>query len=59
MVGMTIKVSNVEEVRPNITVSAIGVRISAPSPSPKAIGIKPSTVVAVVIRIGRNRIAPA
>ena len=28
MVGMTIKVSNVEEVKPNITVSAIGVRIS-------------------------------
>ena len=43
-----------EDTRPAITVKAIGVRISAPSPSPKAIGNSPKTVVAVVMAIGRR-----
>ena len=52
MVGTTIKVRIVEEISPKMTAMAIGVRISAPSPSPIAIGNKPKTVVAVVIKIG-------
>ena len=42
-----------------ITVTAIGVRISEPSPSPSAIGVRPSTVVRVVIMMGRRRRRPA
>ena len=38
---------------------AIGARSSLPSPSPTAIGKSPSTVVDVVMRIGRNRSFPA
>ena len=45
--------------RPPITVIAIGARSSLPSPSPTAIGKSPSTVVDVVMRIGRNRSFPA
>ncbi len=40
---------------PPITVIAIGVRISEPSPSPSAIGVSPSTVVRVVIMMGLSR----
>ena len=56
---MTRSVSTVEVSRPQITATAIGVRISAPSPRPSAIGNRPSTVVAVVIKIGRSRTQPA
>ena len=42
-----------------MTVIAIGPRISAPSPSPSAIGASARIVVRVVIRIGRSRISPA
>ena len=41
--------------RPAITTIAIGWRSSAPSPSPSASGTRPSTVVPVVIAIGRSR----
>ena len=53
------RVSTVENASPEITVMAIGVRISAPSPNPSAIGMRPSTVVNVVMRIGRSRTLPA
>ena len=43
MLGMTISVRAVELSRPLITAMAIGVRISAPSPSPRASGVSPST----------------
>ena len=42
-----------------MTVTAIGARISAPSPKPSAIGISPRIVVSVVMRIGRSRTRPA
>ncbi len=42
-----------------MTVIANGVRSSAPWPSPSAMGNNPSTVVAVVITMGRNRTAAA
>ena len=59
MLGTISSVSAVELIRPLITAMAIGVRISAPSPRPRAIGVRPRTVVAVVIRIGRRRTDPA
>ena len=40
MTGTTTRVSKVEVSRPPITVTAIGVRISEPSPRPRAIGSK-------------------
>ncbi len=46
-----------ETTRPLITVMAIGVRISEPSPQPRAIGNRPRTVVAVV-RAGEVRLRP-
>jgi len=45
--------------RPDTTAIAIGVRISAPSPRPMAIGSSPRIVVRLVIRIGRSRTEPA
>jgi len=51
---MMTSVSTVDIRSSPITVNAIGVRSSLPSPSPSAIGSRPSTVVDVVIRIGRR-----
>ncbi len=45
-------VRSVENVNPNITVTAIPLYISDPSPIPSDNGSIPSTVVIVVIRIG-------
>ena len=42
-----------------MTATAIGVRISAPSPTPMAMGARPKTVVKVVITMGRRRTLPA
>jgi hypothetical protein len=56
---MMTSVSTVDIRSSPITVNAIGVRSSLPSPSPSAIGSRPSTVVDVVIRIGRRRTRPA
>ena len=56
---MITSVKIVELISPATTVIAMGVRISAPSPKPSAIGNRPSTVVDVVIKIGRNRTSPA
>ena len=50
--GTTPNVSKVENNRPAIIAIAIGSHISPP---PRYIGIKPSTVVAVVSNIGRKR----
>ena len=57
--GTTIKVSNVEVIRPPITQIAIGARVSPPSLMASATGIMPKIIAAVVIRIGRRRIVPA
>lgn len=57
--GITSKVSRVALVRPPITVMARGPCTSAPSPMPSARGTSPSTVVAVVMRMGRIRRRPA
>ena len=57
--GMKISVSMVENTMPPITAIAIGERISAPSPQPSAIGTSPSTLLSIVIRIGRSRTSPA
>jgi hypothetical protein len=56
---MTTRVRRVEDVRPKMTVRAMGVRISAPSPRPRAMGSRPRMVVAVVMRMGRRRTAAA
>ena len=53
--GMTTSVSSVDTVMPPITVIAIGVRTSAPSPNPSAIGTSPRIVLTVVMTIGRKR----
>src|SRR5690606_13601616 len=57
--GTTMSVSAVAMVRPPMTAIASGARRSAPRPMPSAIGSRPSTVVTVVIRIGRRRARPA
>jgi hypothetical protein len=56
---MRISVIKVETVRPSITTRAMGAWTSPPSPWPSAIGIIASTVVSVVMRIGRSRVRPA
>ena len=53
------RVSIVETISPPITVIAIGVLTSEPSPKPIAIGSNPSAVVSDVINIGRRRAVPA
>ena len=50
---------NVELESPPITARAIGACVSPPSPKPSASGNSPSTVVSVVMRIGRKRRVPA
>ncbi|MNL30077.1 hypothetical protein D3C87_1517910 [compost metagenome] len=47
--------SMVEVKRPPMTTTAMGERNSAPAPMPRAIGSMPSTIAAVVMRIGRIR----
>ncbi len=44
-----------EKLRPQTITNASGCSISEPSPRPSARGVIPSTVVSVVIRIGRRR----
>jgi len=53
--GITTRVSRVELSSPPITVTASGCCTSAPAPNPSANGSSPSTVVAVVMRMGRSR----
>jgi len=53
-VGMTIRVSRVEEIRPPTTTTASGRWISEPVPLLKIRGMRPAAVVIVVIRTGRN-----
>ena len=48
----------VEKVRPQATTIPMEFHISAPSPLSTASGIIPSTVVKVVIKIGRRRERP-
>jgi hypothetical protein len=50
---MTRSVSRVPVINPTQTTTASGWRSSAPSPNPIAMGTRPSTVVNVVMRIGR------
>lgn len=49
----------VENERPQATDIPREFHISEPTPLPTAIGIIPSTVVIVVIKIGRRRLLPA
>ena len=49
----------VDVMTPPITALPNGARKSAPSPSPRAIGIIPAISANVVMRMGRKRIAPA
>ena len=51
--------NTVDTVNPPITARASGRLVSLPSPIPSAIGIKPTIVATVVIRIGRRRVRPA
>ena len=44
---------------PPMMLRAIGARVSAPGPNPKAAGTAPATVAIEVIRIGRSRIGQA
>ena len=44
---------------PPITAMASGARRSAPRPMPRASGVRPQTVVTVVMTIGRKRTFPA
>jgi hypothetical protein len=52
-------VKNVETSRPPITAMASGWFASVPTPKASAMGRRPTTVVSVVMRIGRSRIRPA
>lgn len=49
-----IRLASIENVNPDTIVIASGCNISAPSPIPKASGDMPTTVVKVVMSIGRN-----
>lgn len=51
MVGMTIRVKNVDTMSPDISVTAIGVKNELPD---RARGKRPMTVVIVLSIIGRN-----
>ena len=57
--GTTSNVRIVDVITPPMTATPSGLRKSAPSPLPSAIGNIPATSANVVIRIGRRRIAPA
>ena len=46
-------------IKPPMTTTASGARRSDPRPSPSAIGVNPSTVVTVVMMMGRRRTLPA
>jgi len=59
MVGISTRVTRVEIDRPQQTVTPREFHISDPSPLPSAIGSIPSTVVRVVMRIGRRRLRAA
>ena len=48
-----------ELITPPMTAIAIGARNSLPSPLLMAVGSMPSTIAALVIRIGRSRSGPA
>ena len=52
---MKSKVTTVEITMPKIITMPMGWSISLPSPVPTAMGIRASTVVRVVIRMGRTR----
>ena len=52
---LTTSVSIMLRSSPDDTVIASGALSSAPSPTPSAIGASPSTVVSVVMRMGRSR----
>ena len=58
-VGISTRVTSVETERPQHTVTPRERHISEPSPVPMAIGSIPSTVVRVVMRIGRRRLRAA
>ena len=57
--GTSNNVKSVENVSPLAMVMASGCNSSEPSPRPSASGSIPTTVVSVVIRIGRRRRRPA
>ena len=57
--GISTRVINVENERPQQTVIPKERHISEPSPLPKAMGNIPRTVVSVVMRIGLNRLLAA
>ena len=59
MHGTTNRVISVEIVTPPMTVTAMGMRVSAPGPKAKAGGIAAPTVDAAVISIGRRRVGQA
>ena len=56
---MSTRVMSVETLRPQATVVPRPRHISEPSPRPRAMGSIPSTVVSVVIRMGRRRLLAA
>lgn len=53
--GMKINVTSVDELKPPIRARAKGAIDSPPSPRASAMGTRPTTVVNVVIKIGRKR----
>ena len=57
--GTRNSVKTVDTVSPPMTARASGRLVSLPSPMPSAIGIRPTMVAMVVIRIGRSRVRPA
>ena len=46
-------------ISPPMTATAMGARVSAPSPRARATGIMPAIMATVVMRIGRKRMGPA
>ena len=57
--GVTSRVRKVELMTPPMMPTAIGPRNSEPEPFERAVGSMPSTMAALVIRIGRRRAGPA
>ena len=57
--GTTMRVSKVATRSPPITAMASGALRSAPRPMPRAMGVRPRTVVTVVMTMGLRRTRPA